>query len=247
MANNYGYIRASTEEQRGTLITQKDALKEAGCKRIFVDDDQSGKTNISKDDTAWHELLATLEADDRVIVNSHSRLGRKNHHVVYAVGTLVESGVTVHVLDGNITYDDPDNLTQLIMLNMRAVTDHNEGVEISKRTKASLALRKKYEFKLGQKPKLSNSHVAYILALREEGLGFHAIANAVRVYSKKYGRERPISSTTVQKVINGTYGMTVEEWQDHNDRARAEMIKAAEAVRRVRIKAKAQDKEASDA
>lgn len=43
----YGYIRASTEEQRGTLISQKEELEAAGSVRVFVDDDQSGMSNMT--------------------------------------------------------------------------------------------------------------------------------------------------------------------------------------------------------
>lgn len=244
MGRVFGYLRASTEDQRSTLITQEKALEEAGCTLIFRDDDMTGKTSMTDPDSDWQRLVQTVEAGDVVVVKSHTRLGRKNHQIIYAVGELVEQGVSVRVLDDNKVYDDNRNFEQLINLNLNSAFADKEAQEISSRTKAALQTRSEAGFKLGQKPKLSQSHVAYIHALRatEPPTGIKTIAKAVKVYSKKHGKEMPISTSTVQKVLSGAYGMTVEEWQATNDRARAEMFRVAEAKRRVRP-----PKEASDA
>lgn len=233
---DYGYIRASTEKQQSSLISQRDALLMAGCKmeNIFVDDATTGKTNLTAAGTAWQKMNAKLTKGDRVIVKSHTRLGRKNHQIIYAVGELIERGIHVWDLEANQIYDDLDSFEQVLKLNLNSAFGDKEQVEISARTKTSLKTRTAAGFKLGQKPKLSRSHISYIHTLRDEGHGIKYIASAVRVYSKKYGKEMPISSTTVQKVINGTYGLTVEEWQAQNDRAREHMFKTADAMRRVR-------------
>lgn len=229
----WGYIRASTEEQRGTLITQREELEEAGCARVFVDDDQSGMSNMTDEGTAWRELIDIAQPGDRVVVISLSRLGRENHELIYAVGQLNKRGVSVWTLDDNLVYDDINNETQILNLNIKSFSGTSEVLKTRTRTKAALGLRSAAGMKLGQKPKLSRSHVAYIHQLREEGFGIKHIAGAVRVYSKKYGREMPVSPTTVQKVLSGNYGMTVEEWQATNDRAREDMYKTADAMRRV--------------
>lgn len=233
---DWGYVRSSTEKQKSTLVSQRDALIEVGVRleHIFVDDATSGKTNVTKHGTAWEELQSMLRAGDRLVVKSHTRLGRKNHQIIYAVGEMIERGISVWDLDGNQIYDDLDSFEQVLKLNMNSAFGDKERVEISSRTKASLKAKSAAGFKLGQKPKLSRSHVAYIETLRAEGYGIKHIAKAVTVYSKKHKREMPISTTTVQKVLKGNYEMTVEEWQATNDRARAEMHKVADAMRRVR-------------
>lgn len=141
MGIDYGYIRASTEEQRSTLISQEQALKDAGCKQehIFIDDATTGKTNMTKTGTAWHELQAKLHRGDRLVVKSHTRLGRKNHQIIYAVGELIEQGVSVWVLDDHRVYDDLDSFEQQILnLNMNSAFSDKERVEISARTRTSL-------------------------------------------------------------------------------------------------------------
>ncbi|MFS0894728.1 recombinase family protein [Microbacterium sp. 179-I 3D3 NHS] len=229
----WGYIRASTEEQRGTLLTQKEELEEAGCVRVFVDDDQSGMSNMTDEGTAWQELSIIAQPGDRVVVISLSRLGRENHELIYAVGQLNKRGISVWTLDDNLIYDDINNETQILNLNIKSFSGTSEVLKTRARTKTALGLRSAAGMKLGQKPKLSRSHVAYIHTLHEEGHGIKHIAGAVKVYSKKYGKEMPISPTTVQKVLKGTYGMTVEEWQATNDKAREQMYKTADAMRRV--------------
>lgn len=232
---DYGYVRGSTEKQKSTLVSQRNAILAVGVKaeNIFVDDATTGKTNLTKHGTAWEELQGQLMSGDRLVVHSHTRLGRKNHEIIYAVGKLIERGVSVWDLGTDQVYDDLDNFEQVFRLNLNSAFGDKERVEISSRTKTSLRTRTEAGFKLGQKPKLSRSHVAYIQTLHEEGHGIKYIAGAVRVYSKKHGREMPVSPTTVQKVLKGTYGMTVEEWQATNDRAREDMYKTADALRRI--------------
>lgn len=229
----YGYIRASTEEQRGTLITQKEELEAAGSVRVFVDDDQSGMSNMTDEGTAWQELSTIVQPGDRVVVISLSRLGRENHELIYAVGQLNKRGVSVQTLDDGLIYDNINDETQILNLNIKSFSGTSEVLKTRARTKTALNLRSAAGMKLGQKPKLSRSHVAYILTLHAEGYGIKHIAGAVKVYSKKYGREMPISPTTVQKVLNGKYETTVEDWQATNDKAREQMYKTADAMRRV--------------
>lgn len=231
---DYGYVRGSTEKQKSTLVSQRDAILAVGVKaeNIFVDDATTGKTNLTKHGTGWEEPQGKLKGGDRLVVHSHTRLGRKNHEIIYAVGKLIERGVSVWDLGTDQVYDDLDNFEQ-VLLNLNSAFGDKERVEISSRTKTSLRTRTEAGFKLGQKPRLSRSQVAYIQTLHEEGHGIKYIAGAARVCSKKHGREMPISPTTVQKVLKGTYGMTVEEWQANNDRAREDMYKTADALRRV--------------
>ena len=232
---DWGYVRGSTEKQKSTLVSQRDAILAVGVKpeHILVDDATTGKTNLTEHGTAWEELQGKLQKGDRLVVHSHTRLGRKNHEIFYAVGKLIERGVSVWDLSTDQVYADLDNFEQIFRLNLNSAIGDKERVEISSRTKTSLKTRTDTGFKLGQKPKLSRSHVAYIQTLHAEDHGLKYIAGAVRVYSKKHGKEMPISPTTVAKVLSGTYGVTVEEWQATNDKAREEMYKTGDALRRV--------------
>lgn len=235
MGTKYGYIRASTEDQRATLITQEESLRKVGCAEIFMDDAETGKTNMTKEGTDWMRLLSIVKDGDQVVVKSHTRLGRKNHQIIYAVGELIEQGVSVWVLEDNRVYDNLDDFSQVINLNINSAFSDRERVETSTRTSGSLQYRKANGYKLGTPPRLSRSHVAYIKALHEQQLGIRSIAAEVKVFSKKHEKEMPISTSTVQKVLKGTYGMTREDWQAKNEKAKSDLVKVAEAKRRVRV------------
>lgn len=189
---------------------------------------------MTDEGTAWHELSGLVQPGDRVVVISLSRLGRENHELIYAVGQLNRRGVAVWTLDDNLIYDDINNETQILNLNIKSFSGTSEVLKTRARTKTALGLRTAAGMKLGQKPKLSRSHLIYIQTLHAEGYGIKHIAGAVKVYSKKHGKEMPISPTTVQKVLSGRYEMTVEEWQATNDKARQDMFKVADAMRRIK-------------
>lgn len=232
MPKKKGYIRASTEDQENTLETQRQELEAAGVEEFYIDQ-ISGESNISggkKDlDSDWRRLRAGIEKGDRVVVVSQSRLGRKSYEVQYAVGKLIEDGAEVEVLEDNRIYDDLDDFSQNINLSFRAVTDQNERVEIKRRTRKTLNYLMVNEVKLGTPPKLTRSLVNYILLLREAKMTIRDIAAEVKVYSKKHEKLMPISTSTVQKVINGTYGMTLEDKEEHNEKARANLVKIAKS------------------
>lgn len=96
MSHRYGYARVSTVDQDPQL--QLDALNRAGCARIFTDH-ASGKLDRRP---ALDELLATVLADDVVIVWRLDRLGRSLRHLIEVVTDLGERGVGFRSLTESI-------------------------------------------------------------------------------------------------------------------------------------------------
>jgi DNA invertase Pin-like site-specific DNA recombinase len=82
-----GYARVSTGDQK--LALQHDALKAAGCERIFDDHASGAKT----DRPGLAEALAYLRADDTLVVWKLDRLGRSMSHLIEKVGELAARGV----------------------------------------------------------------------------------------------------------------------------------------------------------
>lgn len=66
-----GYARVSTEDQK--LDLQRDALKRAGCERIF-EEKESGRAGIGR--PALEAALAFLRPEDQLVVWKVDRLGR---------------------------------------------------------------------------------------------------------------------------------------------------------------------------
>ncbi|MCK5353833.1 MAG: recombinase family protein, partial [Methyloprofundus sp.] len=67
-----GYARVSTDEQN--LDLQLDALKAAGCNKIFTDE---GKSGITKDREGLSQALSAVsEGNNTLVVWKLDRLGR---------------------------------------------------------------------------------------------------------------------------------------------------------------------------
>ena len=82
-----GYVRVSTAEQNTAL--QTDALRKAGCKRIF-EDTVSG---VKADRPGLAAVLAYLRDGDVLTVWRLDRLGRSLPHLIETIGALEARGV----------------------------------------------------------------------------------------------------------------------------------------------------------
>ena len=88
-----GYARVSTDDQNPDL--QLDALKAAGCLRIFTDKGQGG---AKRSRPQLDKCLADLQAGDVLTVWKLDRLGRSLSHLVAVLEDLNGRGVAFHSL-----------------------------------------------------------------------------------------------------------------------------------------------------
>jgi DNA invertase Pin-like site-specific DNA recombinase len=82
-----GYARVSTQEQ--TLDLQLDALKKAGCGRIFTDTISGAK----QERRGLSEALEFMREGDTIVVWRLDRLGRSLKHLIETVTALAERRV----------------------------------------------------------------------------------------------------------------------------------------------------------
>src|SRR3954451_14871183 len=82
-----GYARISTTDQ--TLALQQDALKTAGCDRVFTDTASGSRT----DRPGLAEALQYVRTGDTLVVWRLDRLGRSLVHLIQTVTQLQERGV----------------------------------------------------------------------------------------------------------------------------------------------------------
>src|SRR5438105_2593046 len=91
-----GYARVSTDDQNTKL--QIDALKKAGCKRIFEEKASGGRT-----DRPELAKATTIARDgDVLVVWKLDRLGRSLPHLITTIRALAEQGVGFRSLTENI-------------------------------------------------------------------------------------------------------------------------------------------------
>ena len=94
-----GYARVSTTEQ--TLDLQRDALKSAGCDRIFTDT-ASGSTTERQ---GLDQALAQLRDGDILVVWRLDRLGRSLRHLIETITALNDKGIGFKILTEQIELD----------------------------------------------------------------------------------------------------------------------------------------------
>ena len=100
---NLGYARVSTDDQH--LELQLDALRQAGCEKIFED-----KISGSKfDRPGLNDALAYARKGDVLVVWRLDRLGRSLPDLLALVAQLEENGIGLHSLNESAPTAPPAN------------------------------------------------------------------------------------------------------------------------------------------
>lgn len=89
---NIGYARVSTLDQ--TLALQQDALKAAGCERIFTDTASGSRT----DRLGLTEAIQFARSGDTLVVWRLDRLGRSLSHLIQTATDLKQRGINFRSL-----------------------------------------------------------------------------------------------------------------------------------------------------
>ena len=83
-----GYARVSTTDQR--LDPQLDALKQAGCRRVFQEKASGARTGGSRPELA--RLMEQLREEDTVVVWKLDRLARSTRDLLEIMATIQTAG-----------------------------------------------------------------------------------------------------------------------------------------------------------
>ena len=124
-----GYARVSTEDQN--LDLQLDALKEAGCKKIF----QDKISGVKEDRNGLLQVLEIVRPGDTLVVWKLDRLGRSLQHLISVVDELKEKDVYFKSLKENL--DTSSSTGKLIFHIFGALAEFERDI-IRERTMAGL-------------------------------------------------------------------------------------------------------------
>ena len=177
----FGYARVSTDDQ--TTALQADALKQAGCSRVY-EDKASGKASMAR--PQLEECLADLREGDTLVVWRLDRLGRSLPDLVRIVTELEQKGVAFESLTERI---ETSSASGKLIFHVFAALAEFERNLIRERTKAGLAAARVRGRVGGRKPKLDAKQIRQITTLLRD-------RNAsVTELAKDYG----VSRTTIYK------------------------------------------------
>jgi DNA invertase Pin-like site-specific DNA recombinase len=153
-----GYARVSMSDQQLTL--QADALREAGCERIYTD--TASSTN--PDRPGLSTALEVLRAGDTLAVWKLDRLGRSLSHLVTTINDLKQRGIHFKNLQEHI---DMTSGVSTLVFHLFASLAECERALIRERTRAGLAAARA-RGRLGGRPKaLDAKQTALVKSLHE--------------------------------------------------------------------------------
>lgn len=138
-----GYARVSTDDQK--LDLQIDALKEAGCVKIFSDKISGAKAERP----GLQQALDFVRKGDTLVVWKLDRLGRSLKHLIETVNTLNDRGVGFKSLQEGMDTSTPGG--KLIFHVFGALAEFEREI-IRERTQAGLKAARA-RGRLGGRPK----------------------------------------------------------------------------------------------
>lgn len=157
---NIGYCRISTDTQNDELQLQ--ALKDAGCEKIFSDVASGSKSDRS----GLRECIEFARSGDVIVAWKLDRIGRSLKDLIETVNTLKSRDIGLKVLTQNLDTTTPSGM--LIFHVFGAIAEFEKSL-IQERTAAGLKMARA-RGRLGGRPKaLDKKQVAVAESLYEDG------------------------------------------------------------------------------
>lgn len=168
-----GYARVSTNDQN--LDLQVDALRSAGCGRVFEDHGVSGAIEKRR---GLNAVLRTLRKGDTLVVWRLDRLGRSIRHLIDVITKLQARGIEFRSVTENI---DTSSAGGRMIFHVIAAMAEFERSMISERTVAGMAAARQRGQRLGRRRSMTEEQCAEaVKALRH---GCESLADVARRYN----------------------------------------------------------------
>ncbi len=145
-----GYARVSTFDQNIDL--QEDALKKAGCEKIFSDKVSGTK----KERPGMNEAISHLRAGDTLVIWKLDRLGRSTSNLIDITSRLEAMGVHFQSITDGIDTKTPAGR---FFFHVMAALAQMEREIIVERTKAGLKAAQERGRKGGRKRAMNDSKI----------------------------------------------------------------------------------------
>ena len=167
-----GYARVSTSDQ--DLSLQLDALRAAGCAKVFEDRASGAKA----DRTGLAEALAYVREGDVLVAWKLDRLGRSLTHLIGLVSALEKKGAGLRSLTEAIDTTTPGG--RLVFHLFGALGEFERDL-IRERTQAGLTAAAARGRRGGRKPVVTSETLARARVLRKKGFTVREAAARLKV------------------------------------------------------------------
>ena len=156
-----GYARVSRGDSQEVRV-QVEALKAAGCERIYTEEASGGRWNRPE----LHRLLDQLRRGDILVVWKLDRLSRSLKDFLAILEKVEQAGATFESLTERIETRSPAGR---MVMNMLANFAEYERAMIRERTKQGLDYARSQGRKGGRRPKLTQEQRELIVRLVDGG------------------------------------------------------------------------------
>lgn len=181
MTTVIGYARVSTHDQ--TPQAQEEALRGAGCSRVFVDVGESSRT-LSR--PQWAACSNYLRAGDTLVVWRLDRLAGTTSMMIELITELGERGVNVRSLTEPVI--DTTTPMGTALFGIVAVFAQLRVDTIRENTRAGLAAARAQGRVGGRPTVMTREKVAAARALQGDGMSHAKIATVLEVSPSAVGR-----------------------------------------------------------
>lgn len=161
----YGYCRVSTQMQAkdgNSLEAQEQLLKENGAEKIYSDAFTGTKAHRPELD----KLLAVLQAGDKLVVTKLDRIARSASQGIELMQTLLDRGITVHVLNMGLLDNTPTG--KLIRNIMLAFAEFERDMIIERTQEGKAIARRQPDFREGRPRLYSRKQIQHALGLLQD-------------------------------------------------------------------------------
>jgi DNA invertase Pin-like site-specific DNA recombinase len=156
-----GYARVSTFDQ--SIDLQEDALKKAGCEKIFFDK----VSGIKKERPGLNDAVSHLRKEDTLVIWKLDRLGRSLKNLIDFTSRLEEMGIHFQSITDGI---DTKTAAGRFFFHVMGALAQMERELIVERTKAGLVAARERGRKGGRKRAMTDSKLEAAKKLLSDGI-----------------------------------------------------------------------------
>lgn len=161
----YGYCRVSTQMQArdgNSLEAQEKALKENGVEEIYTDAFTGTKAHRPELD----RLLDKLHPGDKLIITKLDRIARSASQGIELIQTLLDKGITVHVLNMGLLDNTPTG--KLIRNIMLAFAEFERDMIVERTQEGKAIAKRQPDFKEGRPRLYGRKQIQHALGLLQD-------------------------------------------------------------------------------
>lgn len=176
----YGYARVSSKDQN--LARQLQALKEAGCEKIFQEKISGATTEREQ----LKELLATIKEGDTIIISDTTRISRSLKDLLDLVEQFKEKKVALKSIKEPWLDTTTNNPMSDLLLTIMGGLSEFERANIKERQAEGIAIAKKKGKYEGRPKKYTERHAGMQHAIDLYKSGEHTVKEICEI--TKIGR-----------------------------------------------------------